>query len=89
MRMAAKTGFLLSCCAVCGTQCRMNPSAALEAQIARYREMSGAQRLAIALELHEMACDIARAGIRRLHPKASAVEVEQQLRHRLTLARSP
>jgi hypothetical protein len=67
----------------------MNPSAALETQIARYRKMSGVQRLAIALELHEMACDIARAGIRRLHPQASAVEVEQQLRNRLALARSP
>ena len=66
----------------------MNPRAALEVQIARYRNMSGAQRVAIALELHEMACDIARAGIRRQHPELGKAEVEKQLRNRLTLARS-
>jgi len=67
----------------------MDPTAALEAQIARYRKMSGAQRLAIALDLHETACDIARAGIRRQHPEAGKAEVEEQLRNRLRLARSP
>jgi len=51
--------------------------------------MSGAQRLEIALELHEMACDIARAGIRRQHPEFSEAEVERQIHKRLTLARSP
>ena len=66
----------------------MNPAAALEVQIARYRKMSGAQRLEIALELHEMACDIARAGIRRQHPDANDPEVERQLRNRLKLALS-
>lgn len=67
---------------------RMNPSAALDIQIARYRTMSGAQRLELALELHEMACDIARAGIRRQCPEFGKAEVEKQLRNRLTLARS-
>ncbi len=67
----------------------MNPEAAQEAQIARYRKMSGAQRLAIALDLHEMACDIARAGIRRQHPHADEAEVEKQLRNRLKLVLSP
>lgn len=80
--------FLLSSCVIGARVILVNPVAALEVQIARYRKMSGAQRLEIALELHELACDIARAGIRRQHPKFSEAEVEQQIRHRLTLARS-
>ena len=64
----------------------MTPEAALDAQIARYRQMTGEQRLAIALDLHELACDVAREGIRRQHPDASAGEVESLLRHRLELA---
>ena len=67
----------------------MNPEVALDAQIARYRKMSGAQRLSIALELHEMACDIARAGIRWQHPNANEAEVERHLRNRLKLVLSP
>lgn len=65
----------------------MNPNHALDEQIARYRRMTGEQRLAIALELHEMSCGIAREGIRRQHPRADAAEVERLLRHRLELAR--
>ncbi len=49
--------------------------------------MTGEQRLAIALELHELSCDVAREGIRRQHPEADAVEVERHLRHRIELAR--
>ncbi len=66
----------------------MNAATALEKQIERYRQMTGEQRLAVALELHEMSCDIAREGIRRQHPKADGVEVERLLRHRLELARA-
>jgi hypothetical protein len=66
----------------------MNPETALEKQIAQYRRMTGEQRLAIALDLHEMSCDIAREGIRRQHPDADAGEVERQLRRRLELARA-
>ena len=66
----------------------MNAATALEKQIERYRRMTGEQRLAIALELHEMSCDIAREGIRRQNPKADVVEVERLLRHRLELARA-
>ena len=66
----------------------MNAATALDKQIERYRQMTGEQRLAIALELHEMSCDIAREGIRHQHPKADAVEVERLLRHRLELARA-
>ncbi len=57
-------------------------------QIDRYRSMTGEQRLAIALDLHAMSCDIAREGIRRQHPDADAAEVERLLRHRLGLART-
>ena len=50
--------------------------------------MTGEQRLAIALDLHEMSCEIAREGIRRQHPEADAAEVESLLRRRLELARA-
>jgi hypothetical protein len=63
----------------------MNPHAALEEQIARYRRMTGEQRLGIALSLHELACDVAREGIRSRCPDADDVEVERQLRSRLAL----
>lgn len=65
----------------------MTPEAALQHQIERYRRMTGEQRLAIALDLHEFACDVAREGIRRQNPKAGAAEVERRLRDRLKLAR--
>jgi len=66
----------------------MTAATALDEQIKRYRLMTGEQRLAVALELHEMSCDIAREGIRRQHPNADAHEVERLLRHRLELARA-
>ena len=66
----------------------MNAATALDKQIERYRQMTGEQRLKIALDLHEMSCDIARAGIRRQHPSASETEVENFLRARLQLARA-
>ncbi|HET7625833.1 MAG TPA: hypothetical protein VFM25_11270 [Verrucomicrobiae bacterium] len=65
----------------------MNATTALEKQIERYRQMTGEQRLTIALELHEMSCDIAREGIRRQHPDATEFEVERLLRRRIELAR--
>ena len=55
----------------------MTPQAALDFQIKRYREMSGEERLAIALDLHELSCDIAREGIRAQHPNASDEEATQ------------
>lgn len=66
----------------------MSPQAALDFQIKRYREMSGEERLAIALDLHELSCDIAREGIRAQHPGADDAQVEQFLRWRLELARA-
>jgi hypothetical protein len=66
----------------------MTAATASDRQIERYRQMTGEQRLAVALELHEMSCEIAREGIRRQHPDADAAEVEQLLRRRLELARA-
>lgn len=65
----------------------MTPGAALEKQIARYRELTREERVAIALRLHELACEMARLGIRRQHPTASPDEMEALLRERLKLAR--
>jgi type II secretory pathway predicted ATPase ExeA len=66
----------------------MTAETASNKQIERYRQMTGEQRLAIALELHEMSCNIARDGIRRQNPNADAAEVERLLRHRIELARA-
>ncbi len=66
----------------------MTAAAALDKQIEHYRQMTGEQRLALALELHEMSCEIAREGIRRQHPDADTAEIERLLRHRLELARA-
>jgi hypothetical protein len=66
----------------------MTPQATLQVQIERYRHMTGEQRLALAMELHELACDLARAGIRRQHPEANEAEVNRLLRGRLELART-
>ena len=66
----------------------MTAATALNKQIERYLQVTGAQRLAVALDLHEMSCDIAREGIRRSHPDAAPFEVEALLRRRLELARN-
>jgi hypothetical protein len=65
----------------------MNADAALQRQIERYRQMTGEDRLRIALELHELACDLAREGIRRQFAGATDEEVESQLRRRIEAAR--
>jgi hypothetical protein len=52
----------------------------LNKQIATYRKMTGEQRLAVALELHQLACDVAREGIRRTNPGADAGGVELLLK---------
>jgi hypothetical protein len=67
---------------------RVTAETASKKQIERYRQMTGEQRLAIALELHEMSCNIAREGIRRQNPNADAAEVERLLRHRIELVRA-
>jgi hypothetical protein len=65
----------------------MTPEAALAAQIEHYRAMSREGRVALALRLHEMACEMARLGIRRQNPDASPEQVEEFLHRRLELAR--
>lgn len=65
----------------------MTPEAAVQRQIQRYRAMTGQQRLRIALDLHEFACEVARAGIRRRFPDADATEIERHLRRRIELSR--
>ena len=66
---------------------RMTPETAIEQQIERYRAMTGEERLKIALDLHEFACDVAREGIRRQYPDADAQQVELLLRRRIELSR--
>lgn len=65
----------------------MTPDDALALQIQRYRAMTGEQRLKIALDLHEFACNVAREGIRRQYPNATDAEVEAHLRRRIELSR--
>ena len=65
----------------------MNPTDALNEQIERYRRMTGEQRLGIALQLHELSCNVAREGIRHQNPHANEAEGERLLRRRLELAR--
>ena len=66
----------------------MTPQAAVDAQIEKYRAMTGEERLKLAFDLHELACEIARDGIRHQHPEASPDEVERRLRERIALAHS-
>jgi Rv0078B-related antitoxin len=65
----------------------MTPQTALDQQIDRYRKMSGEERLSIALNLHELACEVTREGIRHQHPGLDEGEVNRLLRERLALAR--
>jgi Rv0078B-related antitoxin len=65
----------------------MSPDEAVQEQIRRYQRMTGEQRLALALELHELSCGVAREGIRHQNPNADEVEVERLLRQRLEMAR--
>jgi hypothetical protein len=65
----------------------MNPERASNEQIECYRRMTGEQRLRIALELHELSCNVAREGIRQQNPSADEAEVERLLRQRLELVR--
>ena len=67
----------------------MTPQAALDMQIELYRRMTPEQRLKLALDLHELACNVAREGIRYQFPQADVAEVERRLHQRLELARQP
>lgn len=63
----------------------MTPDEALQKQIDLYRSMTGEQRLKIALDLHEFACNVTRAGIRGQFPGVSEDEVERHLRRRIEI----
>ena len=65
----------------------MTPEQALAEQVGLYRRMTGQERLKIALQLHELSCEVARCGIRSQFPHADEDEVERRLRFRLELAR--
>jgi hypothetical protein len=66
----------------------VTPDDALNLQIKKYRQMTGEERLLIALRLHELSCEVARSGIRWQNPAATADEVETLLRDRIALNRS-
>ena len=65
----------------------MAPEEGLKLQIKSYRQMTGEERLSIALRLHELACNVTREGIRQQHPNADEDEVERLLRKRIELTR--
>ena len=64
----------------------MSPEAALEAQIERYRQMTGEERMAIGFRLHELSCEVTREGIRYQNPGFTEMEVERELRRRIRLS---
>lgn len=55
-------------------------------QIEQYRRLTGEQRLAVALDLHELSCDVAREGIRMQNPGIPKEDIERLLRRRIELA---
>jgi hypothetical protein len=63
----------------------MSPELAEQKQIEAYRAMSGEERLAIGLRLHELACEIARESVRSRFPTATPEEIEDKVRERLSL----
>lgn len=65
----------------------MSPDDALKMQIDRYRKMTPGERLRVGLELHDVVCDMARAGIRFQYPQATATEVDAELKRRLEMGR--
>jgi hypothetical protein len=66
----------------------MRPQEALARQIERYRQMTGEERLQIALDLHTLACEVAMEGIRHQFPDADEATVQRELHRRIELGRS-
>ena len=64
----------------------MTPADSHNAQIDKYRRMSGHERLLVGLRLHELSCEIAREGIIAMMPEATDDEIAEELRRRLKLA---
>ncbi|MDI6766861.1 MAG: hypothetical protein QME52_08575 [Bacteroidota bacterium] len=58
-----------------------------EKQLEGYRNMSGEQRLLIAMQLSEMVRDIARSGIIHQHPEFTQDEIEKELQRRIEYGR--
>lgn len=65
----------------------MNPEQGFQKQLEIYRKMTGGERLEIALNLHQLSCDISREGIRYRHPNATPEEVEEYLKKRIIQSR--
>jgi hypothetical protein len=65
----------------------MNPEQAFQKQLEIYRRMTGGQRVEIALNLHQLSCDVSREGIRHQHPNATPKEVEEYLKQRIIQSR--
>jgi hypothetical protein len=65
----------------------MTPEASLAKQIELYRAMTGEQRLKIALDLHEFACNVTRSGILHQHPDWDEEQGNRELRRRIEIAR--
>lgn len=64
----------------------MTPADSHDAQIQKYCQMSGHERLMIGLRLHELSSEIAREAITANQPDATAEEVAAELRRRRKLA---
>lgn len=56
-------------------------------RIERARAMKPEEKLSAGIELFEMACELSRAGIRHLYPRADDAEVERLLAERLEIGR--
>lgn len=61
----------------------MKPTDATNRQIELYRQMTGEERLKIALDLHELSCQVAREGIRSSYPNSTNEFVDEKLRQRI------
>lgn len=70
------------------TRFSMTPDAALELQLDAYRRMTPTERLETALRLHQLSCDLARAGIRAQYPEFAEDQVERELWRRVALTRN-
>lgn len=67
----------------------MSSEQLLDADIERYRAMTGEQRLKIAVDMHKEWCNAACGIIRRQHPDADGVKVLQLLREQIDSEREP
>ena len=61
----------------------MKPEKARVYQIEIYRQMSGNQKLEIAFQLYEMACNLIRQSIHTENPELSSDKVEKLLAERM------